>query len=118
MSDSTTPQPPSSTEEVKPETLARNDLPIEGGDVEDLDKPRIKFDTSRHREETATKLATMIFVILGLTGLIHYVMVVVLVCNGHDQAVSAVKDFFNAWLPIIAGLSGSAATYYFTRDRK
>lgn len=34
-----------------------------------------------------------------------------------DDAIKLLEDAFHSWLPVLAGLAGGAATYYFTKEK-
>jgi len=63
-------------------------------------------------------LAYLLVGILGLSLLLHYVCVLCLYHTDETARLDALKAAFNAWLPVIAGLTSAAATYYFTRERQ
>ena len=89
---------------------------IEGGDVRRADE-ELPFHPLKHRAETASSLAHR-FVHIFAAGLaVHYVAVATLSSFGLTEAADALGKAFNAWLPVLSGFVGSAATYYFTRDR-
>lgn len=84
---------------------------IEGGLVEDTSPIKVKgpFDVDKHRGQITVWLIVLLFiVIIG-----HYVCVAVLEWNGRKS--DALNNAFNASLPIVSGLVGSAVTYYFTK---
>lgn len=90
---------------------------IRGGEVEGAGDP-LEFKPAQHREQTASGLARGLLIILAGTGIVHYGTVLMLAYNGQTEALEHVDKFFSAWLPVIAGLVGSAITYYFTRENK
>jgi len=47
----------------------------------------------------------------------HYIAVMLLEWNGKHESVKSLEVVFNAWLPVLSGLVGSAVTFYFTRER-
>jgi len=67
---------------------------------------------------TAHKLAGWLLVILGGTVLIHYTCMMVLIYFNLNEGVKIMEDLFHSLLPVLAGLAGSAATYYFTKNGK
>jgi hypothetical protein len=87
---------------------------IEGGSTtEDVGSIEVTppRDPERHRQAvTFLLIGLLVLVIVG-----HYVCVVVLVWNG--KKAEAVDSAYNNALPVVAGLVGSAVTYYFARDR-
>ncbi len=76
-----------------------------------LNNPRLKgpFDIDRHRARVTVVLIAL------LAGLIagNYICLMVLEWNG--KSAQALSNAFNASLPIVSGLAGSAITYYFTK---
>lgn len=89
--------------------------PIEAGEVGELRD--ITFEEKKHRAETARSLAQLLVWILGGSVALHYVMTVVLVIAGKEEASKTLATIFNAWLPAISSLVSAAATYYFTREK-
>ena len=87
---------------------------VEGGYVRPLDEYSYR---ARHREATARTLAYVLVVILGVTVAGHYVATLVLQLKGKGEAGESLARIFNAWLPVIASLVGSAVTYYFTKEK-
>ncbi len=86
---------------------------IEGGSTGEEEPRRIEvkgpFDPERHRQ-----IVTLLLIgLLALVVVGHYACVMVLDWN--SKKVENVNNAFNATLPVVAGLVGSAVTYYFTR---
>jgi hypothetical protein len=96
---------PASTEDVET---------IEGGFVTSTEDLVVKVPT---KDATARSIALMLVSILGLSAAIHYFTIAVLVWNDKPDVADRLGHFFNAWLPIISSLVGSAITYYFTREK-
>jgi hypothetical protein len=67
--------------------------------------------------ETAKTLSYWLVGILAGTVLLHYICVMLLIAFSKDYELPIVEDILHVWLPVLAGLAGSAATYYFTRDK-
>ena len=67
--------------------------------------------------DTAKTLSFWLLGILAGTVVLHYACVMTLVLLGKDYELPIIADVLHLWLPVLAGLAGSAATYYFTRDR-
>ena len=83
---------------------------VDGGSVEDAPPIKLKgpFDVDKHRGYVTVLLIALLgFLIAG-----HYICVIVMEWNG--KKTDSVNAAFNAALPIISGLVGSAVTYYFT----
>ena len=92
------------------------DETIEGGEIE-LDEPLDLFH-ERHKAETARVLAYVLVAALAGSFVLHYIAVAVLGSLGKDSTVQYLTDLFGNWLPVISGLTGGAATYFFTRAGK
>jgi len=83
---------------------------VDGGSAEDASPISLSgpFDVDKHRGYvTVLLIALLAFLIVG-----HYTCVVVMDWNG--KKIDSVNAAFNAALPIVSGLVGSAVTYYFT----
>ena len=84
---------------------------LQAGDTSE-EQPEIKIrarEAAQHRRlVTLWLIALLTLVIVG-----HYCCVLVLEWNG--KKIEALGNAFNASLPVVAGLVGSAVTYYFTR---
>lgn len=73
------------------------------------------YSPEQHRARTASRLAFGLLAMLGVIILVHYAFLIALVFWKHDDyAASLVVDFSHSWLPVLSGLAGAAATYYFT----
>lgn len=92
------------------------DATIEGGDIE-LDEPLELFH-ERHKAKTARVLAYVLVGTLAGSFVLHYTAIAVLGSLGKDSTVQYLTDLFGNWLPIISGLTGGAATYFFARAGK
>jgi hypothetical protein len=89
--------------------------PIEAGEVGELRD--LAFQETKHRAETARSLALWLVWILAGSVALHYVLTVVLLIWGKEEATKGLNSIFNAWLPAISSLVSAAATYYFTREK-
>jgi hypothetical protein len=70
----------------------------------------------QHKADTARFLAFGIVILLGIAYLAHFITTCVLI--GMDKLdARALKEVSSSWLPVLAGLASSAATYYFTKER-
>lgn len=90
--------------------------PIEGGLVTKADE-NLSFHKEKHQADTARKLAYWLVAVLGASIAIHYGTVLVLELNGYHSAVESLEKIYNSWLPVVSGLVGGAATYYFTKSK-
>jgi hypothetical protein len=93
-------------------------LPSLGGlPVQTGYQPPNSDDILKHRHaETARKLAYWLVAILAGSFLFEWSALSLF--NLDEPHRTALEHFFNAWLPVIAGLASSAATYYFTKEGK
>lgn len=90
--------------------------PIEGGLVTQADED-LSFHKEKHQADTARRLAYWLVVVLGASIAMHYATVLTLELNAHHSAVESLEKIYNSWLPVISGLVGGAATYYFTKGK-
>ena len=90
--------------------------PIDGGEVIDAVPQAVEAKPS-HRERTASIFAMTLLGIFGGTFVLHYVALLIVICLGKDSGVEVINRQFGAWLPVLSGLVGSAATYYLTRNK-
>ena len=88
---------------------------IDAGAVEDI--PELRFRPDKHRAETSRWLAFVIVALLAGTVSAHYAVIAWLHVSGRAEAAGELDRIFQVWLPIISGLSSSAVTYYFTKER-
>ena len=110
------PPPPVILPVVPPPNPSEEEGPIEGGDIVGVDKETIGTKPS-HREQTAKTFTLTLLGIFAGALLLHYVALL-LVLSWHDEgAAEIIEKQFNAWLPVLSGLVGSAATYYLTRQK-
>ncbi len=71
----------------------------------------------RHAE-TANKLVFWLLGILVGFVVLHYGCLLLFVFYKRDDGIKILEDVFHSWLPVMAGLLGAAATFYFTKDGK
>jgi hypothetical protein len=75
-----------------------------------------QFSQEEHRAKATKLLALLLFAALIFCFLIHFVAIWYFI---HDkQALDEFNRVFNIWIPVLSGLFGSAATFYFTQGRK
>lgn len=88
----------------------------DGGFVEGADKTK---PTSEAVDPGTRQTFTYLIVaLLGVTLMGHYVTMAWLVDPADTAKVSALGKIFDVWLPVISGLAGSAATYFYTSNRR
>jgi hypothetical protein len=75
------------------------------------------FSQEEHHAKATKLLALQLFWALIVLFSAHFGAVVWLAHNRPDS-VEEVTRVFNTWIPVFAGLFGSAATFYFTQGRK
>lgn len=92
---------------------------IEGGEIQEIGDTDVKIDPIvRQKAKTTRTLAYVLVGILGASVLLHYIAVIVILVNTENQAlIDTIDGIFSSWLPVISGLTGSAITYYFTREK-
>jgi hypothetical protein len=71
-----------------------------------------------HEATTARNLAYVLVFMLFISIVAQYVTLAVLVWLNRSEAVPNFEHLFNSWLPVIAGLTSSAVTYYLTKERR
>jgi hypothetical protein len=67
---------------------------------------------------TARNLAYILVSMLAVSIVVQYVALGYLAGRNLCGAIPNFEHLFNAWLPVIAGLSSSAVTFYLTREKK
>ena len=71
----------------------------------------------KQKAATARTLAYLLVGILAVSVAAHYGIVAWMVYHGKTDVVATLATIFDTWLPVISGLSGSAVTYFFTREK-
>jgi len=101
-----------------------SELPETGerGEIEEVESPRHLpggpgFSPEEHRAKATKLLALLLFGALFVIFVAHLVSVT---CLAHNKpnSLEEVNRVFNTWIPVFAGLFGSAATFYFTQGRR
>lgn len=91
---------------------------IEGGEISGINENTIRIDPLRqHKADTTRKLAFGLVAMLSVSILIHYAMITWLLMNNRVEALEALNTIFTTWLPVASGLTGSAVTFFFTREK-
>jgi len=88
--------------------------PIEGGDITGLDEP-LSFNQARHEANTARTLSYLLVAVLAGYFVLHYAATFAAAMWLDPEAQETFQNVYNAGLPVLSGLAGSAATYFFTR---
>ncbi len=79
-------------------------------------QPPSTINSKQHKAQTARTLAYWLVGILAGSVILQYVTLMILIGWGNVKEVEYLEHLFNAWLPVVAGLASSAATYYFTKQ--
>jgi hypothetical protein len=88
---------------------------LEGGAVEPLQDYPI---AEQHRAHTARYLAYALVATLALSVVFQYASTMILIYTGKTDAIPNLDKTFNILMPLLSGLVGGAATYYFTREKR
>jgi len=107
--------PGSSRESSSPGSDDANEQTIEGGDVTDLDEPYEFFNKEKHEATTARRLAYLFVGALAGFFVLHYTATFAAALWLEPQMQDVLQDIFHAGLPVLSGLAGAAATYFFIR---
>lgn len=70
-----------------------------------------------NQAKTAIKLAYWLVCIMVGSSVLHYASIVYLSLTGHTDVASQVTPIYDKWFPVITGFTGSAITYFLTKDR-
>ena len=92
--------------------------PPDTPDVEPRGLQLTRIDLKANEAKTARTLTFVVVALLGLCILLQYVTMGVLTIYNKPDAIPNFEHLFNAVLPVLAGLTGSAVTYYLTKDKK
>jgi hypothetical protein len=87
-------------------------------DVEPRGLQLTNIDIKAHEAKTARTLTFVVVAMLGLSIVLQYGTMGLLTIYNRTDAISNFEHLFNAVLPVLAGLTGSAVTYYLTKDKK
>lgn len=99
--------------------LTESESLIEGGIIKDINDSSIRIDPLKKEKATTTRrIAYALLGMLFVTFVMQFIGIVALHVTGHSEAVEAMTNLFTIWLPVISGLSGSAVTYFFTKEEK
>lgn len=92
---------------------------INAGTVKGLDDDAltVKHRISLHHSWTAIILAFVFIVILAASTYWHYHTVELLYSQGKPDVAKELSSIFDKWFPVMTGFTGSAVTYFLTRDR-
>lgn len=76
-----------------------------------------QYIIQKQESDTARRLAFLSLSMLGGYLILYYGATVCIGIWGPDNLLASLKDIFSAALPVLSGLAGSAATYFFTRNK-
>jgi hypothetical protein len=107
-----TPEPP------PPERIVRHIHSSEPPDVEPQGLQLANLDLKAHEAKTARTLTFVVVTMLGLSIALQYGTMGVLIVYNKTEAIPNFEHLFNAVLPVLAGLTGSAVTYYLTKEKR
>ena len=79
---------------------------------------KAEYAIQKEEADTTRRLAFLSVLMLGGYLLLHYIATIIIGIWGPDNLLTPLKDIFSAALPVLSGLAGSAATYFFTRNKK
>ena len=89
---------------------------ITGVGTDDPNTVLVKNQIRRANANASRWLAYALITILTLTFLAHYATTFWFIQEG-KLPITALSELFDKWLPIITGFTGSAVTYFLTRER-
>lgn len=98
------------------ENISAADEPIEGGDIKDLDETSVTyFNREKHEANTARRLAYLFVGTLAGFLVLHYTTTFLAALWLEPEMQDILQNIFHAGLPVLSGLAGAAATYFFIR---
>lgn len=74
-------------------------------------------DIQKQEADTTRRLAFISVLLLGGYIFFHYIAMIIIGILALDSLLTSLEDIFSAALPVLSGLAGSAATYFFTRNK-
>lgn len=89
---------------------------VTGVGTNDPNTVAVKAQIHRDNARASRWLAYGLIAILAGTFSVHYALLAYLVVQGTLSA-EALTDLFEKWLPVLTGFTGSAVTYFLTRER-
>ena len=76
-----------------------------------------KFDPKAHEAKTARTLAFVLVWMLAGSFVLHELLIVLMTFHNKTEAIPTLEHTFNQWLPVLAGLVGTAVGFYL-KERK
>jgi len=77
----------------------------------------VRDQIRREQAKTTSYLSYALIATLILSVIGHYAVTLVLHLSGKIEVAKALSDIYEKWLPVITGFTGSAVTYFLTRER-
>jgi hypothetical protein len=77
----------------------------------------VRDQIRREQAKTTSYLAYALIATLLLSVIGHYTTTLVLHLAGKSEVAKVLSDIYEKWLPVITGFTGSAVTYFLTRER-
>jgi len=103
----------------KSQTGFRPEIPPLPPDQRTGFQPPASADLLKQRHaEMAGKLSKWLVIILTIGIVLHYGCLMALILLKRDDGAKVLEDVFHSWLPVVSGLAGGAATYYFTKNER
>lgn len=101
---------------------AKNDEELDAGTVTGVGTSdpltvSVRDQIKREQARTTSYLAYTLIATLLLSVLGHYVATLALHLSGKSEVAQALSEIYDKWLPVITGFTGSAVTYFLTRER-
>ena len=81
---------------------------------EDIDASKTQFEEKRYQATTKRTLGYVLVGILAISFFVHYILLFK-AYSINIELVNILEKAFNIWLPVIASLTSSVITYYFTK---
>jgi hypothetical protein len=80
-------------------------------------QPPSKIDLKEQEAKTARTLTLVLVGMLGASFVIHEGLIVLMTFYNKGEAIPTLEHTFNQWLPVLAGLVGTAVGFYL-KERK
>jgi hypothetical protein len=101
---------------------AKHDEELDAGTVTGVGTPdpltvSVRDQIKREQAKTTSYLAYALIATLILSFIGHYAATLALHLSGKSEVAKALSDIYEKWLPVITGFTGSAVTYFLTRER-
>src|ERR1700723_2106088 len=81
-------------------------------------RPPSNINLEDHEARTGRFIAIALVIVLVVSIVSQYVALIILTIYHREDAVPSFEHLFNASFPVLAGLVGSAVTYYLTKKGK